>query len=235
MSHIAFIAGATGYTGRAVVADCIAHGITTHAHVRPDSADLRGWQQRFGAMGAQVDTTPWDRLAMTQRLLAIQPTLVFALLGSTRKRAKQENIAAPYETIDRDLTLLLVDACNALRSPPRLVYLSAMGVRDVPNAYIQARWKVEQRLRGGHVPYVIARPGLIGGDREEERPGEQAAHVLTSTATRVLDALGAHRWADTVRPLTGQQLAHALTKLALTPLAAPLVQAGALAALARGA
>ena len=233
MSHIAFVAGATGYTGRAVVAACIAQGIPTHAHVRPDSPDLRGWQQRFSAMGAQVDTTPWHDQAMTQRLQAIAPTLVFALLGSTRKRAKRENLKTPYKSVDLGLTMLLVNACEAVQPPPRLIYWSSMGVRDIPNAYVQARWKVEQHLRGGTIPYVIARPGLIGGDREEPRPGEQAFYTLSSTATRVFDVVGAHRWANMMRPLTGEQLARALTKLALAPPADPLVPAGSLAALAR--
>ncbi len=232
MSHIAFVAGATGYTGRAVVAALVARGIPTHAHVRPDSPDLRGWQQRFDAMGAQVDTTPWHDQAMTQRLQAIAPTLVFALLGSTRKRAKRENLKTPYDSVDFGLTMLLVNACEAVLPLPRLIYLSAMGVRNIPQAYVQARWKVEQHLRDGRVPHVIARPGIIGGDREEARPGEQAAYTWTSAATHVLDTLGAHRWANCLRPLTGEQLARALTKLALAPPVNPLVSAGSLAALA---
>jgi uncharacterized protein YbjT (DUF2867 family) len=233
MSHTAFVAGATGYTGRAVVAVCLAQGIITHAHVRPDSADLPGWQQRFGAMGAHVDTTPWDTQAMAQRLQAVNPTLVFALLGTTRKRAKQENIPKPYETVDCDLTIRLIEACRSVQPPPRLIYLSAMGVRDTSNAYLQARWKVEQHLRQGKLPYTIARPGLIAGDRSEQRPGEQAAHSLTLGATRLLDTVGAHRWADMVRPLTGSQLARALVHLACATHPEPIVQAGSLAALSR--
>ena len=233
MSHIAFIAGATGYTGRAVVAACLEQGMTTHAHVRPDSADLPGWQQRFGAMGAQVDTTPWHTQAMAQRLQAVCPTLVFALLGTTRRRAKQENIQKPYETVDYGLTVRLVDACRGIQPPPRLIYLSAMGVRETSNAYLRARWKVEQHLHQGKLPYTIARPGLIAGDRSEQRPGEQAAHAFTSGATRLLDTVGAHGWADMVRPLTGSQLAHALVQLACAPSPEHIVSAGALAALAR--
>ncbi|MBA3548122.1 MAG: hypothetical protein H0T76_16695 [Nannocystis sp.] len=40
MSPIAWVAGATGYTGRALVAALRAQNITTHAHVRPDSPAL---------------------------------------------------------------------------------------------------------------------------------------------------------------------------------------------------
>jgi acetylornithine deacetylase/succinyl-diaminopimelate desuccinylase-like protein len=32
--------------------------VDVHAHVRPDSRELDAWRRRFGALGAEVDTTP---------------------------------------------------------------------------------------------------------------------------------------------------------------------------------
>jgi len=90
MSHAserAFVAGATGYVGREVVAALRAAGVETWAHVRPDSPRLREWRERFGALGAQVDVTAWDAVAMRDRLTTLSPTVVFALLGTTQARA----------------------------------------------------------------------------------------------------------------------------------------------------
>ena len=85
--HVAFVAGATGYTGREVVRELRARGIETIAHVRPDSLALTRWRGEFEALGARVDTTPWDEAAMRATFDAFRPTLVFALIGTTRARA----------------------------------------------------------------------------------------------------------------------------------------------------
>ena len=85
--HVAFVAGATGYTGREVVRELRARGIETIAHVRPDSPTLARWRDEFEALGARVDTTPWDEAAMRATFDAFRPTLVFALIGTTRARA----------------------------------------------------------------------------------------------------------------------------------------------------
>jgi len=86
-AHVAFVAGATGYTGREVVRELRARGIETIAHVRPDSLALTRWRGEFEALGARVDTTPWDEAAMRATFDAFRPTLVFALIGTTRARA----------------------------------------------------------------------------------------------------------------------------------------------------
>ena len=80
---IAYVAGATGYTGRAVVQCLTQAGIETHAHIRPDSKSLAEWTDKFTQWGAQVDTTPWDQEAMTKRLKGLNPDAVFGCLGTT--------------------------------------------------------------------------------------------------------------------------------------------------------
>ncbi len=113
---VAFIAGATGYTGREVVRALRARGIRAVAHVRPDSAQLDTWRARFEAMGAEVDATPWDDAAMQATLAALRPSLVFALLGTTRARAKEaekrhEDAASQsYEAVDYGLSAILLRA-----------------------------------------------------------------------------------------------------------------------------
>ena len=82
----AFVAGATGYTGQAVVARLRALDRPALAHVRPDSSRLEVWRERFTAQGAEVDATPWQLEAMTERFREASPAVVFALLGTTRRR-----------------------------------------------------------------------------------------------------------------------------------------------------
>lgn len=218
----AFVAGATGYVGRAVVSALRAAGVPTVAHVRPDSARLAAWRMHFEALGATVDTTAWAPDAMTARLVALAPTLVFALLGTTRARARTaaaRGERADYDAVDYGLTALLLRAAVAVRPAPRFVYLSSAGVRDgTRNAYLQARVRVERELRASGLHYVIARPAFItGDDREEDRPAERWGARIGDAALAVAARLGARalqaRWAS----ITGASLARGLVRAALDP------------------
>ena len=60
---VAFVAGATGYTGSQVVPALRARGVRVIAHVRPGSAAAAAWHTRFEALGAEVDETPYDEEA----------------------------------------------------------------------------------------------------------------------------------------------------------------------------
>src|SRR5215208_1501420 len=64
----AFVAGATGYTGREVVRQLVERGVRAVAHVRPDSPRLAEWRERFAELGAEVDATPWEEPAMRASL-----------------------------------------------------------------------------------------------------------------------------------------------------------------------
>lgn len=227
-SHpVAWVAGATGYTGRAVVAALRAEvAMETWAHVRPDSPHLARWQERFAALGAHVDATPWDLDALAGRLAEVRPTLVFSLLGTTRRRiAAARRGGRPeesYETVDYGLTALLLQALRRAGLAPRFVYLSSLGVgAGVRNAYLQARWRFEEELRAGGLPFVIARPSFISGpDREERRTVERWAVRAGDAVFGLLARLGARGSADRYRSMTGEQLARALVSLALSPDAA---------------
>ena len=221
----AFVAGATGYTGREVVGALRARGVRTAAHVRPDSARLREWQARLGAMGAEVDATPWDEAAMTETLRRVRPDVVFALLGTTRRRGTQASAAGrneTYESVDYGLTHVLLRAVVASGLRPRFVYLSSMGVREgTRNAYLAARAKLEKELRASGLPFTIARPSFISGpDRDEPRPLERIAARATDAALGVVGALGGRGVADRWRSTTGTTLAAALVRLAEDPGAA---------------
>ncbi len=217
--RVAFVAGATGYTGRAVVRALRSRGVDTVAHVRPDSPSLAAWRQRFEALGARVDTTPWDGGALTQALTLLRPDAVFALLGTTRARATRaagQGRDEGYEAVDYGLTMRLYRAAAQCGVNPRFVYLSAAGVREQGgNAYLQVRARVERELRAGTLPWIAARPSFITGpDRDEFRAGERIGAVVIDGLLAVVGLLGGGRWRDRYRSTSNGVLAEALVRLA---------------------
>ena len=212
----AFVAGATGYTGREVVRELRAHGVAAVAHVRPDSPKLGEWEARFQAHYAVVDTTPWEVHALRETLQTWQPTHVFALLGTTRKRmssAPQDS----YESVDYGLSAMLLKAVLLAELNPRFVYLSSIGVSaSTRNPYLAVRWRFESELRESGLPYVIARPSFItGSDREDFRFGERVGAAVTDSVLTVAGLLGAKKLRARFRSMSGRQLACALVRAAL--------------------
>ena len=225
------MAGATGYTGREVVRVLRERGIETVAHVRPGSSALARWRSTFEGQGATVDTTPWEAEAMAETLRRLQPTLVFALLGTTSKRAGKEGLEAraAYEAIDYGLTALLLQASVAAGSRPRFVYLSSAGVREgASNPYLAVRARMERELKASGLPFVIAQPSFItGADREEDRPMERITATLTDGVLGLAGALGARRLRDTWGSMTGEALARGLVRAGLDPNGAGLTLSSA--------
>lgn len=214
-----FVAGATGYTGRNLVQQAAERpALRTHAHVRPDSPSLPRWRDRFGVRGVRVDTTAWDPEALTERIAELAPDVVYALLGTTKKRAKaarEEGREADYEAVDYGLTVMLLRACVAAGHGPRFVYLSSMGVKEgVRNEYLAVRARVEKELSESGLPYVIARPSFISGeDREESRPGERIASTVGDGLLKTAGALGLGKLRDRYASMNGEELARALLAL----------------------
>lgn len=216
-SATAFVAGATGYTGREVVRSLLERGATCVAHVRPDSPRLTEWRERFVAMGAAVDTTPFEADALRATFERLRPTLVMSLLGTTRARMREE-ADATYEAIDFGLTALLIDAAVAAGSRPRFVYLSAAGVKEGGNAYYRARYEAEQKLIASGLEYTIARPSFItGADRDEPRLLERTGAVVVDGALAVAGLLGGGRLRARYRSASARELAAGLVRAALDP------------------
>lgn len=212
----AFVAGATGYTGREVVRELRARGIETVAHVRPDSRSLPQWRARFEKLGATVDTTPWQPDEMSATLGQHQPALTFGCLGTTRARAKAETRQggnSSYETVDYGLTTLLLHATSS----GKFIYISSLGVSaNTRSAYLAVRWRVESEIKASGKPYVIARPPIItGSDRGEFRLGERSAAWVSNALLDMGALVGLRSLHDRFASLTGPQLAHALVDAAL--------------------
>ena len=217
----AFIAGATGYTGRHVTERLAREGVRAVAHVRPDSAALGAWTARFNAAGATVDATPWTDDDMARAMARLRPDYVFALLGTTRARAARDERAtgksAGYEAVDYGLTALLLRAARAAAIQPRFVYLSAIGAREASrNPYLAVRGRFERELMESGLPYLIVRPAFISGsDRDERRVLERAASIVTDALLGTLALLGGRALQDQWATLNGDALAAGMIALAV--------------------
>ena len=215
---VAFIAGATGYTGREVARLLARDGYRVVAHVRPDSPGLEATRRELTELGAEVDSTPWRAAAMRDTLRRLRPALVFALLGTTRKRGRAAELQGreeTYETVDYGLTALLLRAVEAAAPDARFVYLSSIGVSEATkNPYLAARQRIERELRASDVDFVVARPSLITGpDRRERRPTERLAALATDAALRLAPTRVRRRYGSR----TATELAAALVRIALDP------------------
>ena len=221
----AFVAGATGYTGREVVRALRARGVETHAHVRPGSSALTRVEPLFRELGAVLDTTPWDESALQATLARVRPDVVFALLGTTKARMRDARSRGDdpgklgYEAIDYGLIAMLLRAVRAAGLRPRFVYLSSAGAKEgSTNPYFEVRARFERELRDSGVPYTIARPSFISGpDREEDRPLERIGSAMSDVGLGVLGALGAKKLRDRYRSNDASTLGGSLVRHAFEP------------------
>ena len=209
----ALVLGATGFVGREVTRQLAVRGAKPVAHVRPESADK--WRGQLTELGATVDTTAWDVPAMTETIRRIAPAQVYILIGTTRGRAKADHVDGDiYEKVDLGLTVIAVDAAKASGSKPRLVYLSGIGAdASARGAYMKARGKAEDAVRGSGLPWVIARPAIITGDRDDSRVGERTAAIVGDGLLAVAGVLGGGRLRDRYRSTTPDVLGSALIRL----------------------
>lgn len=234
---VAWVAGATGFVGREVVAR-LAGRARTIAHVRPESMKLAEWRERFGALGAEVDASPWQVDAVAAALHARAVTHVFCCIGTTRAQARADGITGdPYVAVDYGLTKLLCDAAVAAGTRPRLVYLSSVGASaGARSAYLAARHRAEEAVRGAGLPWVILRPSFIvpgrdGARRDDRRAGEKAASVV---ADGLLAAAGvvAPGLRAKYRSITPERLGEALVRAGLEPGTDRVIEGAALRELA---
>lgn len=215
----AFVLGATGFVGREVVRQLCVRGAQTIAHVRPDSPKLAEWRTTFDALGAEVDTTPWDAAQLAARFRERRPAQLYVLIGTTKKRAREDKIDGDiYEAVDLRLTQLAIGAARAAEAGTRIVYLSSVGASErARSAYLRARGKAEAAVISASLPWAIARPSFIVGERDDGRFGERAASAVGDGLLAVAGLFGGARTRDKYRSTTPDVIASSLIRLGEAP------------------
>ncbi len=213
-AHLAFVAGATGITGREVVSALASRGVETIAHIRNDSPYVNEWIEYFRQVGSGVDTTPWDQEEISRRLADIRPSLVFCLLGSSERRMKSDEEFKPnpfidsYMAVDLGLTSMLIRACvSAGEENLRFILASAIGADDSSSSeFMQMKAKAEDFLIQSGLNYTVVRIGAVA---DSDRGGRE------QPAFRSL--FGLKRRPTPFPPANARPLAETLVDVALTP------------------
>jgi uncharacterized protein YbjT (DUF2867 family) len=215
----AFVLGATGFVGREVVRQLCVRATPVVTHIRPDSLKIPEWRARFAKLGATIDTSPWHADTLAQGIDRANPSELYILIGTTRGRAKADGVDGDiYERVDYGLTKIAVEAARKSAAKPRLVYLSGIGAdANARGAYMKARGKAEDAVRGSGLPWVIARPAIITGDRDDSRAGERAAAIVGDGLLAIAGAFGGKQLRAKYKSTTPDVLASALIRIAEAP------------------
>ena len=217
-ASIAFVAGATGYTGRYVVQQLTQRKVRTFAHIRANSSSRAEWSARFESYGAMVDVTPWDQAPMRSTLQRIQPTHVFSLLGTTLSKARADKTgSSDYKSVDYNLTAMMLDAAVAAGSNPCFTFLSSLGASaESGNEYLKVRGQLENMIRSSGLPWLIVQPAIITGpDRTEARTFEPLSAFMLNGFLEVAALFGARRMQARYASMTGSTLASGIVDFAL--------------------
>jgi uncharacterized protein YbjT (DUF2867 family) len=153
---IAFVAGATGYTGRALM--------ELFAHEKTD------WKPRpharaAGKLADAVVCDPRDVAALTGGMRGCDA--VVQLIGTVKARFADGD----YDDIDYGTTVALGQAAKAA-GVPRLLLLSSVGAGAARGKYLQVKRKTEAWVESSGLEYTIVRPSMIAGE------GRRAAQLL---------------------------------------------------------
>lgn len=157
----AFVAGATGSTGRTVCRLAGAFDLPIVPHFRPTRAANEACLPPNAAVFDLADAA-----ALGTALGGC--TTVLQLIGTMRKRFSAGDT---YQTSDIGTTQLLVDAARAGDAVDHLVLLSSVGAGRPVGAYLKAKAAAEAIVIESGVPYTIVRPSAFDGEGHRSPPG----------------------------------------------------------------
>lgn len=152
----AFIAGATGYTGRILVED-LARGASPWK-ARPQA-------RRAGAYPDAAVCDPTDARALAEAMRGCDA--VVQLIGTVRKNFAEGD----YEKIDYGTTVALCQAAKTA-GVPRILLLSSVLASSGRGEYLRWKKRTEEVVTQSGLRWTIVRPSFIGG------PGRRAGWFL---------------------------------------------------------
>lgn len=172
------LVGATGLVGRRVMEACVGR-----ADVR-----LVALTRREAPMpkGARMEMLVADPAEWAQSVAAVAPDAVICALGTTWRKAGQDEAA--FRAVDEELVLRVARAAKQAEVS-NFVLVSSVGADPVSRSfYLRVKADVEAALRKVRFHRLdILRPGLLRGPRSSDRrPGERLAIVLSPVANLFL-------------------------------------------------
>lgn len=201
MLRRALVLGGTGLVGSRCVAhlaESSAYGSVTCLVRRPGIAARGKLHERvvdFSALEPD-DIAPVDD--------------VFCAIGTTMKKAGSREA---FRRVDFELPLRVAELAVSVGAK-RLALVSSVGAdAGSSNFYLRTKGELEDVL--AKLPFAalhILRPSLLLGDRDESRPGEAIASVI-SRATRGLLVRGLRKY----RPIDADQVARAMVAAMVRP------------------
>jgi len=196
MAHEAVVIGATGLVGREIVALLLADAAYGRVRVLARRAT--------GVTHAKLDEHIVDFDAPASWSALVAGDVTFSALGTTLKAAGSKD--AQYRV---DHTYQLATARAARNNGvPCFVLISAHGASPASSIfYSRMKGELERDVTALQFPRTrILRPGLLSGDRQQRRPGEEIALALLRPLSAVLPAA--------VRPISVVTVARAAVRAA---------------------
>ncbi len=206
----AWIVGATGLVGRALLEDLLAEPRVEHvtAIVR------RPLEQK----APKLETLVVDFERLEKELAGRTASVGFCCLGTTIKKAESQ---PAFYRVDHDYPLAFGRACKAAGAR-KLVVVTAVGADASSRVfYNRVKGEVEERLAELGLPELhVLRPSLLLGKRPDRRPAEAVVMALAKPlAPLMVGPLARYK------AIPGANVAHAMLALALDASPHPRVTA----------
>ena len=210
------VAGATGLVGRELIRQLEGRpGLAFTALVR------RAGSLRAESGRVREEVFAFDDPAAYQRLGADIPCdVLLCALGTTLKVA---GTAEAFRKVDLDYPVALMRRLAELGTRPVFGAVSSAGAGHPRGLYLTTKAEMEKALVDSGLPYVIARPSLLLGEREQFRLAERLAASLVARpylyVARLLAPQSRLLWR--YAPIHASQVASALLRTCLDEPPAP--------------
>ena len=205
-----FIAGATGATGTVVVPKARAAGLRVIPHVRPKTAGKHPLGKDPDALICDLS----DEAALDKAMAGCDA--IACLVGTTRHRFAQGD---SYESSDYQPVIDLIESAKRAGGPAKyFILLSALGSRK-GSGYLGWKFRAEEAVRHSGLPFTMLRPSFFDSSGTGAQPSDGKSRTPPPIYGGLMSLIGKlpglHDFAERVRPISLDELADAIVKIAI--------------------